>query len=761
MRAPRGPEYDCGMSEPERVSYRVCPLCEATCGLEIRTRGREIVGIRGNEQDVFSRGFICPKAYALKELDSDPDRLRTPLLRRNGQHVAVSWDEAFAEIERRLMPIINEHGRDAVALYFGNPSAHHMALGIYTQVLARALRTRNVFSASTVDQMPKHVSAGLMFGMMMTIPVPDLDRTDYLLMLGANPMVSNGSLMTAPDLPARLRAIRDRGGKIVVIDPKRTRTATEASEHHFIRPGTDAFFLFGMVHTLFAENLVRLGPLADHTAGLDEMRALAQPFSAAAVAARCGIPAEVIVRVTRELAAANSGAVYGRIGTCTQEFGSVASWLVDVINVLTGHLDRPGGAMFNKPAIGNGNTRGEPGKGKGVRFGRRASRVSQRPEVFGELPSACLAEEIETDGEGKVRALITVAGNPVLSTANGERLSRALASLEFMVSCDIYLNETTRHADVILPGISAFEQSHYDVALRQLAIRNVATYSRPLFDAPAEQQPEWRNILRVAGILMGQGSSADVNALDDFVAMQQVDQAVSAPDSPIHGREPSEIIAALAPRTGPDRLLDLMLRTGPYGDGFGDQVEGLSLAMLEENPHGVDLGPLMPRIPEVLRTPSGKIELAPERLVNDVTRVRAALERADDGMVLIGRRDLRSNNSWMHNLDVLVKGKNRCTLQINPADAARIGVADGGLARVSSRVNTVTVPVEVTDAIMPGVVSIPHGWGHREPETRTRIATEHAGVNGNLLTDELAMDPLSGNSVLNGIPVQVAAAPRP
>jgi anaerobic selenocysteine-containing dehydrogenase len=605
--------------------------------------------------------------------------------------------------------------------------------------------------------MPKHVSSGLMFGTMMTIPVPDIDRTDYLLMLGANPMVSNGSLMTAPDLPARLRAIRERGGKIVVIDPKRTRTAAEADEHHFIRPGTDAFLLFAMVQTLFAENLVRLGRLAEHTAGVDEIRALAAPFSPAAVADRCGVPAAVIVRLARELAAAKSGAVYARIGTCTQEFGSVASWLVDVINVLTGHLDEPGGAMFNKPAIGNANTRGVPGKGKGVRFGRRASRVSQYPEVFGELPSACLAEEIETPGEGQVRALITVAGNPVLSTANGERLARALVSLEFMVSCDIYLNETTRHADVILPGLSSFEQSHYDVALRQLAIRNVATYSRPLFDPPAEQQPEWRNILRLAGVVMGQGPSPDVDALDDFVVMQQIDQATGAADSPIHGREASDIMAALAPRVGPDRLLDLMLRTGPYGDGFGDQVEGLSLTTLEANPHGIDLGPLMPRIPEVLRTASGKIELAPAPLASDVTRVRAALERVDDDMVLVGRREMRSNNSWMHNLEVLVKGKKRCTLQIHPHDAARVGVADGGMAQVSSRVNTITIPVEVTDAIMPGVVSIPHGWGHQAPDTQTRIATQHAGVNGNLLADELALDPLSGNSVLNGIPVRVVA----
>jgi anaerobic selenocysteine-containing dehydrogenase len=742
----------------ERISYRVCPLCEATCGLEIRTRGREVIGIRGDEADVFSKGFICPKGYALKELDADPDRLRAPMIRRNARYEKASWDDAFAEIDRRLTPILQEHGRDAVAVYLGNPSAHSMALGIYAQVLLRALRTRNIYSASTVDQMPKHVSSGLMFGTMLSIPVPDLDRTDYLMILGANPFVSNGSLMTAPDVPGRLRAIRRRGGKIVVIDPKKTRTAAEATEHHFIRPGSDAYLLFGIVHALFAEGLIRLGRLAEHCDGVEHVRRLAAEFAPRMVEDRCGVPAAVIERLARELAAAERAAVYARIGTCTQEFGSLTSWLVDVINVLTGHLDRPGGAMFNTPAITTANTRGTPGRGKGVRFGRRTSRVRQLPEVFGELPVACLAEEIETPGDGQVRALITVAGNPVLSTPNGARLARALASLDFMVSLDIYVNETTRHASVILPGLSALEQSHYDVALRQLGIRNVATYSAPVFEVPPGQQPEWQTLLRLTGIIMGQGPSADPSALDDFVAFQQVEQSVTSPRSPIQGRETSEIIAALAPRRGPERLLDLMLRTGPYGDGFGAKAEGLSLAVLEANPHGIDLGPLRPRIPEMLRTPSGKIELAPEPMIADVERLRAALDRDPNGMVLIGRRDLRSNNSWMHNLGVLVKGKERCTLHIHPVDAARLGLAEGRLARVRSRVNAITIPVEITDAIMPGVVSIPHGWGHHAPGAQLRVAAAHPGVNCNLLADELALDPLSGNTVLNGIPVVVEVA---
>ncbi len=746
------------MENGAQTSYHVCPLCEATCGLEIRTRGREVTGIRGDGADVFSQGFICPKGYALKELDADPDRLRVPLVRRGGVLAPATWDEAFAEIDRRLGPILREHGRDAVAVYLGNPSAHSMAIGLYAQVLLRALGTRNVFSASTVDQMPKQVAAGLMFGTVLSIPVPDLDRTDYLLILGANPFVSNGSLMTVPDVPGRLRAIRRRGGKVVVIDPRRTRTAAEASAHHFIRPGTDACLLFGIVHTLFAEGLVRLGPLAPHVAGVEQVEALARPFTPEAVAPCCGIDAEVIRRLARELAGASRAAVYARIGTCTQEFGTLASWLVDVVNVLTGQLDQVGGAMFTKAASGSANTRGTPGRGKGVRFGRRTSRVRQAPEVYGELPAACLAEEIETPGEGQVRALITIAGNPALSTPNGARLERALAALDLMVSLDIYVNETTRHADVILPGLSPLEQSHYDLALRQLAIRNVATYSLPVFDPPAGQLPEWETLLRLAALVAGQGPAPDTAALDDFVARQRVEHEVASPASPIHGRDAAEIMAALAPRRGPERLLDLMLRTGPYGDAFGANPDGLGLATLEAKPHGIDLGPLAPRIPEVLRTPSGKIELAPEPLVADVARLRAALERPGSPMVLIGRRDLRSNNSWMHNLGVLVKGNPRCTMHVHRADAQRLGLADGGRARLVSRTGAIEVPVEVTDAIMPGVVSIPHGWGHDEPDVRLRIAVAHAGVNSNRLADELALDPLSGNAVLNGIPVTVERA---
>jgi anaerobic selenocysteine-containing dehydrogenase len=555
-----------------------------------------------------------------------------------------------------------------------------------------------------------------------------------------------------------LRALRERGGRLVVVDPRRTKTVEEADEHLAIRPGTDALFLFAIVHVLFADDLVDLGTVAAHVAGLDAVRDAAAPFTPERVAPATGIDAATIRRIAHDLAAAPHAAVYARIGTCTQEFGTLASWLVDVCNVCTGNLDRPGGAMFTKPATGGANTGGTPGSGRGVRFGRRTSRVRGLPEFFGELPVVCLAEEIETPGDGQVRALITLAGNPACSTPDAERLDRALDTLEFMVSVDIYLNETTRHADVLLPAEPELARPHYDVALYSLAVRNVANYSPPLRDLDADALAEWQILLRLAAILGGFGPEADLDTLDDGVITSLVAKAVTRGNSNVEGRDADEILAALATRRGPERILDFMLRTGPYGDGFGADPDGLTLERLEANPHGIDLGPLQPRVPEVLRTPSGMIELAPEICLADVERLRAVLERPVPELVLVGRRDLRSNNSWMHNLPVLVKGKTRCTLHVHPDDAVRMGVADGDDARVKSTAGEVVVPVEITDAVRPGVVSMPHGWGHNRRGSRITVAAAHAGANSNVLAPSDLFDPLSGNAVLNGIPVTLEPA---
>jgi anaerobic selenocysteine-containing dehydrogenase len=744
----------------ETVHYRTCPFCEATCGLEVTMRDTEVVSVRGDEDDVFSHGFLCPKSQGLKQLNEDPDRLRRPLVRRDGELVEASWEEAFAEVDRGLSAVLDDGGRDAVAVYLGNPSAHSLGPMLYGPAFLKALGSKNIYSASTVDQMPKQIASALMFGTGLSVPVPDVDRTDHLLILGANPLVSNGSLLTAPDMRGRIRAIQERGGKVVVVDPRRSRTATEAPEHHFIRPGTDAALLLAIANVLLDEDLADPGELAEHTAGAEQIAELAAPFSPEAVEPLCGIEAGEIRRMARELAAAESAAVYGRIGTTTQSFGTLASWAVDVLNYLTGNLDREGGAMFPLAAVAQRNSAGRGPTGRGARLGRWSSRVRELPESFGELPVATLADEITTPGEGQVRALVTVAGNPVISTPNAAAMQSAVEDLDFMVCVDIYVNETTRHADVILPAPEPLAKAHYDFALYQLAIRSVANYSPPVIPRAPDQPDEWEVVLRLAAIAAGQGPEPDVEAWDKLVVETLIRRDVALPGSPIEGRDPGELLEALEPRHGPQRVLDFMLRAGPFGDAFGGDPDGLTMDALEQAPHGIDLGAMRPRVPDVLRTPSGKIELAPETIVADLPRLQANVEAASangngaNGIVLIGRRQLRSNNSWMHNLPALVKGKDRCTVWVNPDDAERLGLADGGRARVSSATGELTAPVEVTDEIMPGVVSIPHGWGHDAPGARLSVASEHAGVNSNLLAPT-EVDPLSGNAVLNGIPVEL------
>lgn len=758
-------------SESERVAYRTCPLCEAGCGLEVSLRAQQVVRIRGDRDDVFSHGFLCPKGSTLKQLHDDPDRLRRPLVKRNGVHVEVDWPEAWAEVDRGLRQVIDRHGRESVAVYLGNPSAHSLSAMTFNRAMLQGLGTRQRYSASTVDQMPRQVAAGYVFGTPVSVPVPDLDRTDYLLVLGANPYASNGSLCTAPDFPGRIEAMQARGGRLVVVDPRRSRTAEQADRWLPIRPGTDALFLAAVVATLAADGLVDAGAhVGPHLRGLDTVVAACARFTPESVAAATGLDPAEIRAVAHELATAPAAAVYGRIGTTTTEFGTTTSWLIDVVNIVTGNLDRPGGSMFATPVAGGGSTRGRRGRGNGFTIGRGRTRVQGLPEVMGEYPVGALADEITTPGPGQLRALVTVAGNPVLSTPNSEQLDAALDDLEFMVSVDIYLNETTRHADVVLPSPSALQRGHYDLLLLQFAVRNVANYSAPVLPLAEGQPDEWEILARVGAIGQGLGADADPALIDDLAAGGLARSMVADESSAVYGRDADELLAELnaSGRRGPERLLDLMLQSGPFGAGFGardvvDTPDGArpaaSLDALVAHPHGIDYGPLVPRLPEVLRTPSGLVELDHPVLLADLDRLASMIEEfAARDLVLVGRRDLRSNNSWMHNIEVLVKGKPRCTLHVHPDDAARLGLRAGGAAQVTSRVGSLEVPVEVTDAVRPGVVSLPHGWGHDRPGTRLRVAAERAGVNSNVLADHAAMDPLSGTSVLNGIPVSVVPA---
>ncbi len=702
--------------------YRTCTLCEAMCGIRIDVEGGRITSIRGDDEDPFSRGHVCPKAVALRDLHEDPDRLRHPMRRSGDRWERVSWDEALDGAARAIFAIQREHGRDAVATYAGNPTVHNLGSMIFGPMLLRAIGTKHGYSATSVDQLPHMLAAHFMFGHQLSIPIPDVDRTDHMVIVGANPLASNGSLMTAPGVGRRLRAIQERGGKVVVIDPRRTETAQMADEHCFVRPGTDALLLLAMLHTILDEGLGR--ELPAYVRGLSEVRAIASRFAPDRVAARTGIDAETTRRLARELARAPRAVVYARVGASMQEFGTLCQWAVNVLNVVTGNLDREGGAMFTKPAVdalraprGLGISRGS--------FGRWRSRVRGLPEFGGELPVATLAEEILAEGEPRVRALVTIAGNPVLSTPNGSQLDRALASLDFMVSVDFYLNETTRHAHLILPPTGPLEHGHYDVAFHLLAVRNTAKYSPPLFPPAEGARHDWQILLGLASRL----------------------EALRSPG--LASRVKRGTRDALFRRLGPEGVIDLGLRFGPY--------RGLRLRTLRDRPHGVDLGPLAPSLPE--RLFQDAIELAPAAITSDVARLESSLERGDDGaLALIGRRELRSNNSWMHNAPVLVKGPHRCTLMIHPRDAASRGIAAGARVKVTSRTGSVVAPAEITDAVMPGVVSLPHGYGHARPGTRLRVASEHAGVSINDLTDEQAIDALSGNAAFSGVPVQVEPA---
>ncbi|WP_406391814.1 molybdopterin oxidoreductase family protein [Streptomyces sp. NBC_00882] len=738
-----------------RTALRICPLCEATCGLTLTVEGTRVTGARGDRDDVFSKGFICPKGASFGAVDGDPDRLRTPLVRRDGELREATWEEAFDAVAAGIRGVVDRHGANSVGVVLGNPNVHTMAGALYPPVLLAGLGTRSVFTASTVDQMPKHVSSGLLYGDANAIPVPDLDHTDHLLLIGANPLESNGSLCTAPDFPGKLKALKARGGTLTVIDPRRTRTAKLADRHIAIRPGADALLLAAMVYVLFEEGLVDTGELTPHLQGLDELREAVQDFTPEAVADACDVDAGVTRALARELAAAPTAAVYGRIGSCTVPHGTLASWLVDVLNILTGNLDRPGGALF--PQAATDRTPRPAGPSHGFALGRWHSRVSRHPEAKGELPLSALAEEIDTattEGE-PVHALIAVAANPVLSAPDGDRLDKALGSLDFMVSVDPYLNETSRHAHVVLPPPPPSQSPHHDFAFNTLAVRNQVRYTRPAVPLEPGRMAETEILARLVLAATGM-HGADPSAVDDLVIGQTLGKAVKDAHSPVHGREPDELTAALVGDTGPERRLDMMLRLGPYGDGFGVRPDGLSLTKLLAHPHGIDLGPLGSRLPQPLKTRSGKVELLPRPLADDLPRLREALRHQADGLVLVGRRHLRSNNSWMHNVPALTGGTNRCTLQIHPEDAERLGLKDGAAVRVKGAGGEVVTEAEVTDGVRPGVVSLPHGWGHNRPGTRLSHALKDPGVNVNQLLDGSLLDPLSGNAVLNGIPVKLA-----
>ncbi len=749
---------DAGAAASADIRLRTCPLCEAMCGLQLHVEDGRVTLIRPNRDDVWSKGFICPKGTTLGHIHEDPDRVRVPMVRDGETWREVSWDDAFARCEELLRGVIDRHGMEAVTAFVGNPTAHNYSLSRYVAAFIAMSGISPIYSSGTVDQWPKNVVCQLLYGNMWQIPAPDVARTHYWLVMGANPHASMGSLLARPDVLGDIERIRERGGRTVVVDPRRTGTAERADEWVPIVPGTDAAFLLAIVHVLFADGLVTLGDVADLVDGVDDVDAVAREFTPEVVSHACGVPAETIRRLAHEIAAAPSAAVYGRIGLCNQEFGTLASWLVDVVNILTGNFDRPGGLMFGNPIAWPISSLPNPAFAEGAAFGRFHSRVRGAPEVLGQFPVSCLAEEIATPGDGQLKALVTIAGNPVISAPESQRLDDALPMLECMISVDNWINETTRHAHVLLPGLSPLEQPHYDEMIWSWASRSAGKWSPAVFPPDPARPDEWEVLLGLAAICLGQPPTTEVvRGLDDAFFSGLVAAKCADDTSPVFGRDPQEIVAAYD-AGGPDRMADFAVRSGRWGDGYGARPDGLTLQHFKDEPNGIDLGPMVPRVREVLRTPSRRIEVAPRYITDDAARLRARLERPRDGLVLVSRRQVRSKNSWLHNVRVLMKGKDRCTLLVHPDDASRLGLVDGALARVASEAGSVEVPVEVSDEMMLGVVCLPHGWGHDRPGTRQSVASEHAGVNNNHLAPGRLVDAISGNAVVNGIPVDVVPA---
>ncbi|MFC5731479.1 MULTISPECIES: molybdopterin-dependent oxidoreductase [Nocardioides] len=736
-----------------------CPLCEVACGLRIEVEVGDVVKVRGDADHPVTRGFICPKGTALQGLHHDPDRLHNPLVRRDGQLVETTWEDALGVLKERLGPIIAEGGPDAVAWHLGTPLTHDFGTWIYGNMSLRLLGAKQVYTSATVDHMPMMTAAGLMFGARNTgsfsHAAADIDNTQLLVLIGCNALVSNATGITAPR--GRLKAIQERGGRIIVVDPACNETAEMADLHLAVRPGGDAALFAAVTNVIFEEDLTRLDRLGEHLAGTQELRAAVSVFTPEAVSKRCGIEPEAIRELAREIATAPSAAIYGRVGAMTQEFGTLTVWFMYAIAAITGNLDRPGGMLWPLPAAAGHNTRGTPGRGEPFPSGRWHTQGGL-PEVLGELPLGALADEILTD-KSPVRALITMASNGARSAPDSARYEQALGKVELIVSVDHYLNETTRYADVILPPPSPLERDHYDVFYNQLTSGNHTRWN----DAVLPQEPgsysEHGILLELTAVLAGFGDT-DRGVIDDILLSALVHDLVEEPGSVLAHLDPQDVLRELGDERGPERGLDLWLRAGAYGDHFGARPGGLTLAELKRHPHGIDLGPLQPRLPDVLRTPSGRVEVAPEPLVADLARVRDGLDDDPGDLVIVGRRQTRSLNSWLHNIPALMRGKDRCTLRIHPGDAASRGLADGATCTVTSDAGSVEAVVEITDTIRPGVVSLPHGWGHDGPGLQLSVAEQHPGANLNALTGPAGFDVPSGTAVFSGVQVQVQAVAR-
>jgi len=722
---------------------RICPICEAACGLVVSADGREVTAIEPNRKDVFSKGHACAKGIALKDLDQDPQRLRTPLVRENDEFREASFEEAYAIIQKNLTGIRDHHGANSIATYIGNPTAHNIGLALGLGVFLGQLRSTNIYSAGSVDQLPKQLASELMFGNDMAIPVPDIERGDFILMLGANPAVSNGSLWVVPKFREKLRTLQNRGGQLWTIDPRRSETARLADRHFFIRPGTDAWLLAGIITALLDFGVEM--PDRYSVSGWLGLKNRIEQIELSAIEKHTGIDAESVRSMAAALANAESAAVYGRVGTTLQKHGTLTSFLIEVVNLLTGNLDKEGGAMFPEQPYA---TPAKPDTG--LSYDRFQSRVSGYPEVLGQMPVVALAEEIETPGEGQIKALVSFAGNPVVSNPDSYRLERALDQLEFMVAIDIYENETTRHADVILPGTSPFEDSYYASFLGSMGYRNAARYSPPIF--PSDAKREWNLGLTLGYLLNADAppNRENLREFEDSVVAASVAEYTNDESSPLHGRDMQEILGMVGPEEGVERLLDLGIRAGRWGDQFGGQKDGLTLQKLIDAPDGTDLGAIRSeRLGEVVKTPDGHINLSPPVLMEDLARLVS--EVSGKGFQLIGRRSAATNNSWLHNLPTLTRGKHPCSLHMNREDAHELGIGDDGRVELDAGNGKIVATVTRTDDLARGVVSLPHGFS----ETDLVLSNQRKGPNYNSIIATSHIDAPSGTAALNGVSVAI------
>ncbi len=700
-------------SNNSKIHYRTCNLCEAMCGLEIKHEGTKILSIKGDKEDPFSKGYICPKATALQDLYEDPDRLRTPIERTEDGWKELSWPDALDKVADGITKLQKKHGNNSLGIYLGNPNVHNMGSMLTARHLLTGLKSRSRFSATSIDQLPHHIVCMHMFGHMLRIPVPDINRTQHMLIIGANPLASNGSIMTAANVRQKIKDIRQRNGKVVVIDPRRTETADVSDEHHFIRPGSDILLLLAMLNEIYQQGFVKESQASLLTQDFEQIKDLAKDYTPEKVALLTGINSGEIKRLVKEYCEAPSAVLYGRMGVSVQEFGLLSQYLIMLINLVTGRIDEEGGLMFPNPAVDVVNNSG-PGY-----LGKRKTRVRELPDFNGDFPVVAMSEEMLTPGEGQIKGFINIAGNPVLSTPNGKQLDTALEQLEFMVSIDYYLNETSKHANIILPPVSPLERDHYDMTFHGLAVHNTTKYSPALFKTPKGQKGDWEISLELA---------------------KRLDKKASLS---------TKLNRFLTKLLGPQFLLNEGLKRSQY--------EGLSVKKLKKNPHGIDLGPLTSMLPKAIKHKDKKIHLNMDFYKSDLERVEQkfnlASPKLEEDILLIGRRHVRSNNSWLHNSQRLVKGKSRCTLMLHPELAQQQSIKDGDLVKVTSRVGSIEIEAEVTDELMPGVVSIPHGWGHNRKGIRQAVAQKHAGVSVNDLTDESLIDTLSGNAAVNGVPV--------